>query len=64
MFLSEKDFTIDRSKNAYNIISRLDTLLGTFIANKRHITKKMTKGYLDYHGLTSDKFSWRFERIT
>ena len=63
MFLSEKDFTIDRSKNAYNIISRLDTLLGTFIANKRHITKKMTKGYLDYHGLTSDKFSWRFERI-
>lgn len=63
MFLADSDLKIDRSKKAQETIRRLDSLLSEFIGKKRYVHKKMTKGFLDYHGLNTKKFSWRFESM-
>lgn len=63
MFLADSDLKINRSTKAKERINRLNILLSQFISKKRYVTKKMTKGFLDYHGLTNKKFSWRFESM-
>lgn len=63
MFLADSDLKIDRSKKAQETIRRLDSLLSEFIGKKRYVHKKMTKGFLDYHGLNTKRFSWRFESM-
>lgn len=63
MFLADSDLKINRSKKDQETIRRLDSLLSEFIHKKRYVFKKMTKGFLDYHGLTNKRFSWRFESM-
>ena len=63
MFITNKDINVKQGGKALDLITNLDIKLSRFIDNKRYITKKMVKGCLDYHGLTKDKFRWRFESI-
>lgn len=59
MFFDPKLFNPDFSVEAMGIIQDLNLRRASAIQKRQHISLKMIKGVLDYHGINKEIFGWR-----